>query len=225
MIKTREISKGVRFGQRYGRLVVAGIPFSAGSKRWRVVCECDCGTINAPFTESLQRGTSKSCGCRKASSTRITSVNHNYAGRRDRHPLYRVWSSMIQRCHNPRDSSYGRYGAKGVCVCDEWRGDAQAFIEWSLASGYERGLQIDRIDSTDGYRPGNCRFVTQKQNSRRVHYHSGVVIEHMGRSLSITEWSNLTGISETTIRRRIAYGLPSAEILAPTQRSKRRAIA
>lgn len=38
-----------------------------------------------------------------------------------KHPLYVAWGGMVNRCHNPNNSSYGRYGAKGIVVCDRWR--------------------------------------------------------------------------------------------------------
>jgi len=37
-------------------------------------------------------------------------------------------------------------------------------IKWGLANGYQKGLQLDRIDNYKGYSPENCRFVTMKEN-------------------------------------------------------------
>ncbi|MEG1142465.1 MAG: hypothetical protein RSE41_08510 [Clostridia bacterium] len=36
------------------------------------------------------------------------------------HPLYSIWSNMINRCYNPKHTKYPIYGAKGVKVSDEW---------------------------------------------------------------------------------------------------------
>ncbi|MGL6108175.1 hypothetical protein [Romboutsia sp.] len=36
------------------------------------------------------------------------------------HPLYSIWSNMINRCYNPKHTKYPIYGAKGVKVCNEW---------------------------------------------------------------------------------------------------------
>jgi len=57
------------------------------------------------------------------------------------------------------------YGGRGVAVCDEWL-DPKAFCEWALATGYERGLTIDRIDNDGDYEPSNCRFITTEENNQ-----------------------------------------------------------
>lgn len=81
------------------------------------------------------------------------------------HPLYRVWKGMKQRCDNPRNSAYERYGRKGIKVCREWQEDFQNFFN-DMAQGYSRGLQLDRIDNTKGYCKENCRWVTPAVNVR-----------------------------------------------------------
>lgn len=37
-----------------------------------------------------------------------------------KHPLYRRWCEMLNRCYDKSSISYNRYGAKGITVCDEW---------------------------------------------------------------------------------------------------------
>ena len=87
-------------------------------------------------------------------------------GRPD-HPLTAVLRSMHHRCENPKNEAYERYGGRGITVCEEWSMENAAdFISWALANGWEKGLEIDRIDNSKGYSPDNCRFVTSSQNSR-----------------------------------------------------------
>lgn len=41
-----------------------------------------------------------------------------------------------------------------------------AFRAWALANGYASNLTIDRRDNDRGYEPGNCRWVTFRENNR-----------------------------------------------------------
>lgn len=154
---------------KYGRLTIVGEPFlkyplptSKQLKRYiKTICECrtekDCDYY------SVKYGKIQSCGC----------LNRELSGNRARKhglsqtPLYAVWFAMLERCRNPLHEEYHRYGAKGVEVCDEWKDNPKPFIDWALANGYNKGLQIDRFPNNEGnYEPGNCRFATPKENSR-----------------------------------------------------------
>jgi hypothetical protein len=74
---------------------------------------------------------------------------------------------MLVRCYNPENNNYHNYGGRGIRVCDEWRQSRDAFKNWAIANGWERGLQIDRIDNDGDYEPGNCMFTTGVWNSRK----------------------------------------------------------
>ena len=83
--------------------------------------------------------------------------------------IRRIWYSMINRCHNPKQSNIRtklNYYDKGIRVCDEWRESFDAFHKWSIENGYADDLTIDRIDSDKGYDPSNCRWITHEENSR-----------------------------------------------------------
>jgi len=75
---------------------------------------------------------------------------------------------MKQRCYNSNDPAYSSYGGKGVKVCDEWRNDFVTFKDWALVNGYKEKLVLHRINPDDDYRPGNCKFVSRSENSKRV---------------------------------------------------------
>lgn len=81
------------------------------------------------------------------------------------HKLYEVWENMKSRCYNKNSSSYKHYGGRGVVVCPEWKKDFFSFYSFSIKNGWNKDLQIDRIDTDGGYSPKNCRFVKRSQNS------------------------------------------------------------
>lgn len=148
-------------GNRFGMLTVLS---EAEPKRVKeramlrcVNVICDCGTRKIVTLRDVRCGDTKSCGC----LNRIKKPNNIR-----KHPLYRVWNSIINRCTKRKDRDYAYYGERGITVCDEWRSSYAAFYEWALTHGWVRGLHTDRIDNDGPYAPWNCRFVTSAVNVR-----------------------------------------------------------
>lgn len=81
-----------------------------------------------------------------------------------RHPLYKQWTAMRRRCHEPKAQNYRWYGGRGIAVCEGWRNDFLVFRDWALSSGWEKGFELDRIDNDCGYEPSNCRWVPKIDN-------------------------------------------------------------
>jgi hypothetical protein len=78
---------------------------------------------------------------------------------------------MIQRCNNPNDRGYPRYGGQGVKVWDPWL-DPTAFISaiTVLLGDLPEGYSIDRINPHEGYYEWNVRWAdrkTQRRNRRK----------------------------------------------------------
>lgn len=125
------------------------------------------------------------------------SYKHGMEGTR----LYKIWDRMKQRCRNPNNTNYKHYGERGIEVCEDWN-DFSNFMNWSYENGYNESLSIDRIDVNGNYCPDNCRWVSQKEqnnNKRNNHY-----LTFGGRTLTLAEWGDATGILPATIQHRIA---------------------
>ena len=80
------------------------------------------------------------------------------------HKLHSVWDDMKSRCYNKSHKNYKHYGKRGIKICNEWFHNFKSFYDWSIASGWENSVQIDRIDVNGNYEPNNCRWVTKQQN-------------------------------------------------------------
>lgn len=126
------------------------------------------------------------------------------------HPVYRIWAGVKNRCHNPRDPAYRDYGARGVEMCPQWKTNPREFIEWALANGWKKGLQIDKDiiaaklnAPATLYSPERCLFVTRIENGSRKR--SSRLIEYKGVIKSLMEWSRELNIKPTTLTRRLDF--------------------
>lgn len=130
-----------------------------------------------------------------------------YADRTKRR-LHTAWRNMLGRCENPRHSGYKDYGGRGIVICEEWH-NFFSFYAWSLSNGYADNLTIDRIDNDKGYNPSNCRWVSQKKNSRnRRNNH---VVTFNGESLCVSEWAERLGMTASALGERLRSSAWSLE--------------
>ena len=86
--------------------------------------------------------------------------------------LFNKWCGMRERCGSPTSERAKYYHDKGIRVCEEW-GAFSVFKEWAEATGYEKGLCIDRIDPAKNYSPDNCQWLTNKENLIKMHKDKG----------------------------------------------------
>lgn len=83
---------------------------------------------------------------------------------RSKLPEYRTWVSMKQRCQNPRNARYPRYGGRGITVCPVWSEDFTAFLA-DVGPRPAKHFQLDRINNDGNYEPGNVRWATPQQQA------------------------------------------------------------
>jgi hypothetical protein len=113
-------------------------------------------------------------------------------------PEHDSWLSAKQRCLNPNDRAYSRYGGRGIKFSERW----MVFLAFYEDMGPRPlGMELDRIDNNGNYEPGNCRWATPQQqaNNRR----SNRWITFNGKTQTVMQWSRETGIKRTTIEQRL----------------------
>jgi hypothetical protein len=134
-------------------------------------------------------------------------------------PLYERWRNMKRRCHDPKQPKYPQYGGRGITVCDEWKGNYEAFRQWALSAGYKRSLILDREDNNGRYSPENCRWVTPRASANN-RSNKRPPVTAFGETKTVMEWlaDPRCGVSSyTTLCHRLKKMSPEEAITKPSQ--------
>lgn len=199
-------------GQRFGNLtVLERIGTKWKSPYWK--CKCDCGNYTNATSANLRSGNVKSCGCKIVES----ATTHGLSKTR----IYKIYFGIKSRCYNESYHAYPDYGGRGIKMCDEWLGENgfENFYNWSMLNGYAENLTLDREDNNGGYSPDNCRWTTQKEQTRNKR--NNLLIEYKGKTKTLVEWSEILNIPYDILNNRIT-GLKWDIEKAFTQPIKRR---
>lgn len=205
----------VNVGQQFGRLTAIGAEFGlpigpAGYWHRFVVVKCRCGKIKVVKSNSMRSGCTASCGCLVSEAISKRNTTHGLS----KHPLNKVFRGMIERCECATDDGFRLYGARGIKIVDCWRRDFMAFYNWAMASGYRKGLSLDRINNDGNYEPDNCRWATPKQqgnNTRRTKH-----VTAFNETKTLAEWSidARCAVEYETLRKRIECGWEHEKAIA-----------
>lgn len=182
-------------GQKFGKLTVLKRVANKGIKlRW--LCRCDCGKTVEASGSNLKSGRTVSCGC--------TYKQQHHGMRKTR--LYETWNMMKQRCFNPNNHCYSRYGGRGITVFPGWLNDFQAFYDYvsKLPHFGEEGYTLDRIDVNGNYEPDNVRWADAKTQSRNKR--NNIIVEYQGVKMTLAEAAEKSGVQPTTLKRRLKHG-------------------
>lgn len=161
---------------------------------------CACGAEKVASIYKVKSGKVRSCGC-AAKSAIVSTLNGEGM---TYHPLYHMWFSMMNRCYDPKNKLFHRYGGRGIKVYEPWH-CAKTFVD-EVGPRPGKGLHLDRIDNDGNYEPGNVRWLTSKANNRAKPYLQR--IEFKGRMMLVTEISEELGIYVDTLRLRLRKGDP-----------------
>ncbi len=132
---------------------------------------------------------------------------------------YNSWRGMIERCENENHRGYNDYGGRGIKVCQRWRNSFSTFLS-DMGPKPDRSYTIERRKNHEGYAPGNCFWASRKVQARNKRNNRLITAHGVTRTLA--EWSEMTGVSFSTIVTRIdRNGLSAEEALKPGKRAKK----
>jgi hypothetical protein len=159
----------IPFGKKFGKLTVIAIaPYSRPSGEpsgWHPIVRCDCGTIYQLIKGNLLSGGTRKCvNC----GNKDRGFKHIIANKKDRLRLLGRISSQEKRCYDRENKNYSSYGGLGITVYGPWREDHGLYLRYliTLPGWDDPNLELDRINSAQGYKPGNLRFSTKLANQR-----------------------------------------------------------
>lgn len=148
-------------GKRFGRLTAVSVVSMAAARKpdhkyqdtvW--LCRCNCGIVKHVTRGNLKNGSTISCRC-----FRDVQGAHSH-----KHPLWKRWSIMHDRCNNPKSKDWRRYGGRGIKVCERW--NSFPYFLADMEATFFVGATLDRYPNNDGdYEPDNVRWATPKEQT------------------------------------------------------------
>ena len=165
------------------------------------ICKCVCWTVKTVRIAHLNSWAIISCWCYNNEQVKIRSTTHWL-----RHTkIYRVWSTLIQRCKNPKNASYKDYWWKWITCDPKWEK-----FEWfweDMWPSYIEWLTIDRKKNDWNYCKNNCRWATHTVQARNRRNN----IKYKWKCIS--EWCQILFIKDKTVYYRISNGWTHEEAL------------
>jgi hypothetical protein len=208
-------------GQVFGRLtVLREVEAIQGAKLYRrVECKCRCGNLSTHTLRNLRNGDTRSCGCLREETIKLSRRKHGHLVNGVQTPEYTCWWAMKMRCENHKSEKYHLYGGRGIRVCEMWNSSFEAFFE-DMGCRPSPEYTLDRIDTNGDYYPENCRWVTQTQQMRNIR--RNIHITSDGKTRCLSEWAELAGIPYSTLYARIkvwGWDIKRA-LITPTKKQK-----
>jgi hypothetical protein len=201
-------------GKRFGRLIVLRFAFSRKTYR-HYECRCDCGEVKVVSYHSMNAGAIQSCGCLHRERTSAKNKTHGMSRKR----IYKVWHSMISRCHNSKSKAFKWYGARNISVCKRWR---NSFVNFLYDMGYPPTSKhsLDRENNNGNYTPRNVIYRTQKEQMNNCRLNRWYTFNNKRHNVS--QWSELTGINKSTLQNRLKKMSINDALTVPVNKKLRR---
>ena len=128
--------------------------------------------------------------------------------------LYIKWYNAKDRCENPKNPMYYRYGKRGIKVCDRWQvyeNFENDLLESFLEHVKEFGLhdtQIERKDYNGNYEPNNVTWATAKEQQNNKS--NNVMVTE---DLNIAQFAEKYDLNYATVRKKTKEGLTPEDMV------------
>jgi len=117
-------------------------------------------------------------------------------------PEQRAFYAMRDRCTNPNCPVFEHYGGRGIGIDPRWSTRSRFLEDMGPRPSPKHSLH--RVDNDVDYGPDNCVWADRETQSK--HRRNTVWMTFGGETLTQTDWARRTGLSLSTIVRRIGLG-------------------
>jgi predicted nucleic acid-binding Zn ribbon protein len=146
---------------------------------------------------------SKSCGAYK------------HGGVKNKTSEYMSWHAMKERCNNPNQQSYARYGGRGITYDPTWNNFEQ-FLKDMGPKNHSK-LELERINNDENYCKKNCRWATHKEQTRnRGGKRATRLYTFNEKTMCIADWAKEVGITAQAMQKRLNKNWPLEKAFAKT---------
>jgi len=218
-----------QIGSKWGRWTIIDHAPKRG-KRVYVLCKCECDTVKEIMLGALRSGKTKSCGCYRSEAAAKQMHTHGHGRQEDRTVTYAAWKRIKQRCYNPKNIRYERYGERGIKVCEGWSSYAKFLND--LGERPAKGMSLDRINNDGNYSCGqckecvengwplNCRWATPTMQARNKKRHRMITYE--GRTQCLAAWAEEANMHQSCLDSRLKKGMSMREALTKPLASRKK---
>lgn len=131
--------------------------------------------------------------------------------------IFHIWRSMLQRCENPKNRAYHRYGGRGIKVCERWHEFTNFYNEMGTP---KEGMSLDRRDNDGDYTPENTRWATKKEQAQNTAINR--MITFNGETKCLAEWASEYDLNPQTLASRLDMGIDIKSALTMKKYAKRK---
>lgn len=196
-------------GDTFGKLTVESLRARRHNGRTVIWCRCFCGKTKRVKPSDLKRGFVTSCGCAKTEvliKRNKAMATHGMS----RSPEHRAWRGMRERCQNPQNKYYHRYGGRGIKVCKRWSRFENFYAD--MGSRPSRRFTLERLNNNGPYSPKNCVWATRKQQNNNKRSSRRLRFENQTKT--VTQWAECKGINIGTLFSRLRAGMSVKDALS-----------